>query len=159
MISPHSKRSSAFQLQLGFCPTHQIIWSHLLQPCSYVLAAFHFLEYSLPPPGVLRERSQSDIWTVGQSLSCVPIFATPWTAALQASLSFSISWSLLKLMSISRWCHLSISALSPASPPDLNLSQHQGLFQWVSSSYQVAKELELQLQHQSFQWIFRVDFL
>ena len=38
------------------------------------------------------------------------------------------------------------------------LSQHQGLFQWVGSSYQVAKLLELQLQFQSFQWIFRVDF-
>ena len=41
--------------------------------------------------------------------------------------------------------------LSP-SPPALNLSQHQGLFQWVSSSHQVAKVLEFQLQHQSFQW-------
>ena len=48
--------------------------------------------------------------------------------------------------------------LSP-SPPAFNLSQHQGLFQWVSSSHQVAKVLELQLQHQSSQWIFRTDFL
>ena len=40
--------------------------------------------------------------------------------------------------------------LSPPSPPALNLSQHQGLFQWVSSSRQVASVLELQLQHQSF---------
>ena len=48
--------------------------------------------------------------------------------------------------------------LSP-SPPAFNLSQHQGLFQWVSSLPQVAKVLGLQLQHQSFQWIFRVDFL
>ena len=47
--------------------------------------------------------------------------------------------------------------LSPASPPALNLSQHQGLFQWVGSSHQVAKVLELQ--HQSVQWVFRVDFL
>ena len=39
------------------------------------------------------------------------------------------------------------------------LSHQQGLFQWVGSSHQVAKVLELQLQHQSFQWIFRVDFL
>ena len=39
------------------------------------------------------------------------------------------------------------------------ISQHQGFFQWVSSSHQVAKELKLQLQHQSLQWIFRVDFL
>ena len=40
--------------------------------------------------------------------------------------------------------------LSPPSPPALNHSQHQELFQWVSSSHQVAKVLELQLQHQSF---------
>ena len=48
--------------------------------------------------------------------------------------------------------------LSP-SLPAFSLSLHQGLFQWVSSSHQVAKVLELQLQHQSFQWIFRTDFL
>ena len=48
--------------------------------------------------------------------------------------------------------------LSLPSPPALNLSQHQGLLQWVDSLHQVAKLLELQLQHQSFQWIFRVNF-
>ena len=49
--------------------------------------------------------------------------------------------------------------LSSPSPPVFNLSQHQGLFQWVSSSHQVAKVLEFQLQHRSFQWIFRTDLL
>ena len=48
--------------------------------------------------------------------------------------------------------------LSP-SPLAFNPSQHQGLFQWVSSSHQVAKVLEFQLQHQSFQWIFSTDLL
>ena len=48
--------------------------------------------------------------------------------------------------------------LSSSSPPVFNLSRPQGLFQWVSSSHQVAKVLEFQLQHQSFQWIFRTDF-
>ena len=48
--------------------------------------------------------------------------------------------------------------LSP-SPSALNLSQNQGLFQWTGSLPHVAKVLELQLQHQSFQWIFRVDFI
>ena len=48
--------------------------------------------------------------------------------------------------------------LSP-SPPALNLSQHQSLFKWVSSSHQVAKVLEFQLQHQSFQWTLRTDLL
>ena len=57
---------------------------------------------------------------------------------------------------LSQWCHRTISSLYP-SPPAFNLSQHQGLFQWVSSSHQVAKVLELQ--HQSFQWVFRIDFL
>ena len=45
------------------------------------------------------------------------------------------------------------------SPPALNLSQHQGLFKWVSSSHQVAEGLEFQLQHQSFQWTSRADLL
>ena len=60
----------------------------------------------------------------------------------QASLSISNSRSLPKLMS---------HPLSSPSPPAFNLSQHQGLFQWVSSSHQLAKVLEFQLQHQSFQ--------
>ena len=49
--------------------------------------------------------------------------------------------------------------LSGLSSPTFNLSQHQGLFKWVSSSHQVAKVLEFQLQHQSFQRIFRTDCL
>ena len=47
--------------------------------------------------------------------------------------------------------------LSFPFPPAFNLSQHQGLFKWVSSLHQVAKVLEFQLQHQSFQWVFRTD--
>ena len=49
--------------------------------------------------------------------------------------------------------------LSSPSSPVFSLSQHQGLLQWISSLHQVVKALELQLQHQSFQWIFRTDFL
>ena len=54
--------------------------------------------------------------------------------------------------------------LSSPSPPALNHSQHQGLFQWGSSSHQVAKVLEFQFQHHSFQWTpglisFRMDWL
>ena len=58
---------------------------------------------------------------------------------------------------LSLWCHPTMSSSVIPSPPALNLSQHQGLFQWVSSSHQVAKVLEPQ--YQSFQWIFRVDLL
>ena len=49
--------------------------------------------------------------------------------------------------------------LSSPSPPALSLSQHQGLFKRVSSSHQMAKALEFQLQHQSFQWSPRTDLL
>ena len=49
--------------------------------------------------------------------------------------------------------------LSSPSPPAPNPSQHQGLFQWVNSSREVAKVLEFQLQHQSFQWTPRTDLL
>ena len=60
---------------------------------------------------------------------------------------------------LSQWCHPTIpSSVIPFSSC-FNLSQHQGLFQWISSSHQVPKVLELQLQYQSFQWIFRADFL
>ena len=91
-----------------------------------------------------------------QSLSHVQLFVTPSTAACQASLSFTISQSLLKLLSIVLMMS-SNHVLLPPSRPALSLSQHQGLFQWVSSSHKVDKIL--QLQHQSFQWIFRADFL
>ena len=49
--------------------------------------------------------------------------------------------------------------LSSPFPPAPSPSQHQSLFQWVNSSHEVPKVLEFQLQHQSFQWIFRTDFL
>ena len=60
---------------------------------------------------------------------------------------------------LSQWCHPAPHPLSSPSPPTFNLSQHQGLFQWVSSSHLVTKVLEFQLQHQSFQWTPRTDFL
>ena len=47
--------------------------------------------------------------------------------------------------------------LSSPSPLAFNLSQHQGLFKWVSTLHQMAKVLQFQLQHQSFQWILRID--
>ena len=68
------------------------------------------------------------------------------------------SWVCSNSCPLSWWYYLTIS-FSAASSFALSLSQHQGLFQWVSSSYLVAKVLELQLQYQSFQWIFRVKFL
>ena len=49
--------------------------------------------------------------------------------------------------------------LSSPSPPAPNPSQHQGLFQWVNSSYDVVKVLEFQLQHQSLKWVIRTNLL
>ena len=75
-----------------------------------------------------------------QSLSCVGIFATPRTAAHQASLSITNSWSLLKLMSIESVDATQLAhPLSSPSPPTFNLSQYQGLFKLVNSLHQVAK--------------------
>ena len=97
---------------------------------------------------------------VVQSLSCVWLFVTPWTAAYQASLSFTVSQSLLKLLSIeSMMPSNDLILCHPPSPPALNLSQHHGLFQWVNSLCLTAKVLKLQLQHQSFQYWAKHGFI
>ena len=96
-------------------------------------------------------RSPGNVFNSLQSLSRVRLFVTPWTTARQASLSITNSWSLLK--TYVHWVGDTIQPphpLSSPSPPNFNLSQHQDLFKWVSSSNQVAKVLEFQLQHQSF---------
>ena len=103
-------------------------------------------------------------WTIKkavdvQSLSRVRLFATPWTVACQVSLPLMVSQSLLKFMSVESVMpskHLILCHPLLLLP---SIVQHQGLFQWVSSSHQVAKVLDFHLQHQSFQQLFRVDFL
>ena len=108
---------------------------------------------------------QNCLWIVPscfvQSLSHVWLFATPRTAASQASLSFNNSQSLLKLMSIKLvvpcnhliLCHQLL--LLPSIFPSIRVF----LYPWVGFSHHVSKILELHLQLQSFQWIFRTDFL
>ena len=119
--------------------------------------------------------SFSNVWkwkVKVKSLSHVQLVATPWTAAYQAPLSMGFSrqeyWSGLPLPSppglpvhhqlaefTETHVHRVNDAIQPShplsspSPPASSLSQHQGLFQWVSSSHQVAKVLAFQLQHQS----------
>ena len=86
-----------------------------------------------------------------QSLSCVQLFATPWSAAHQASLSITNSQSLLKLMSIDLVMpsnHL-ILCCPLLLPPSIFLSIR--VFSNESTLHQVAKALEFQPQHQSFQ--------
>ena len=108
----------------------------------------------------MTEPAWSNIVVV-QLLSWVWLFLTPWAAACQAALSFTISWSLLKFMSIG-WvilsnhlilCHPLFLLLSIF--PSIRSFLMRGLF--VSGGEVL--ELQLQLQHQSFWWIFRVDFL
>ena len=97
---------------------------------------------------------------IALQFSCVQLFATPWTAAHQAYLSITNSQSLLKLMSnesVMPSNHLILCRpllLMPSIFPS-----EKGLFKGVSSLHQVAKVLELQLQQQSFQWIFKTNFL
>ena len=108
-----------------------------------------------------RSSSSSSI----QSLSRVWLFETPWTAACQASLSITD----LEFAQTHVHVHRVGDAIQPShplsspSPPAFNLSQHQGLFQWVSSLHQVANVLEFQLQHQSNEHpgmiSFRMDWL
>ena len=91
-----------------------------------------------------------------QSLNHIWPFATPWTAR------FPVHHQLLEpaqthVHQVSDTIQTSHLLSSPS--PVFNLSQHQGLFKWVSSSHQVAKVLEFQLQHQSFQWTPRTDLL
>ena len=92
----------------------------------------------------------SNQWFSSVTQSCLSNSATPWTAACQASLTAA------RLELAQTHVHQVGDAIQPpyllSSPsPAFNCSQHQGLFQGVSSLHQVAKELELQLQHQSFQ--------
>ena len=89
-----------------------------------------------------------------------PILCDPMDCSTPGLPVHHQSQSLLKLMSI--WVSDAIQPshpLSSPSPPVFSLPQHQGLVQWVSSLHQLAKVLEFQCQHQSFQWIFRTDFL
>ena len=141
------------------------------------------LEYSSGPLVHLFQDPQSQGWLPGttvapnirhllrnlhillfcsvQSLSGVWRFEIPWTAARQAFLSFTISQSLAQFMSIELvmlsnhliLCHPLLLRL-PSNSPSIRV-----FFQRVNSLHQVAKVLQLQLQHQSFQGIFSVAFL
>ena len=98
------------------------------------------------------------ICSVVQLLSHVWLFATPWTAARQASLSITISWSLLKLMSIESVMpsnHLILCRpllLLASIFPSIRVFSSKSVLHIGWPKYQ------LQLQHQSFQWTFRTDF-
>ena len=99
------------------------------------------LSVHLEPPYILIVY----LWFVSfQSLSCFRLFATPWTAAHQASLLINNSQSLLKLMSIKSLMPSNHLILQPSIFPSIKVFSNE-------SVHQVAKVLEFQLQHQSFQ--------
>ena len=121
----------------------------------YCLGYYWFIHYAIISLYRGFKISRFFVWirlvavVIVQWLSCFWLFAAPWTATRQASLSFPEF-----AQTHVHWVSDAIQPshpLSPPSPRGLNLSQQQGLFQWVSCSYQVTKILELQLQHQSFQ--------
>ena len=111
---------------------------------------------------------------IGLDPMCVRLFSVQFSSATQlcpilcdpidcSKPCFPVHHQLLELAQthvhrVGGTIHQSHPLLSP-SPPAFNFSQHQGLFKWISSSHQVATVLEFQLQHPSFQWIFRTDFL
>ena len=93
-----------------------------------------------------------------QSLSHVRLFVTPWTAARQASLSITNSWSSPKLMSIESVMPSNHFILCRSLLLLPSISQHQGLSNESVLRIRWSKYWEFQLQHQSFQWLFRTDF-
>ena len=107
----------------------------------------HFREWKEENMG---QQDQSDkpwlcLVPVVQLLSHLQLFATPGAVAFQALLSFTVSQSLLKLCPPSSLFHPTISSSVTSFSSALHLSQHQGLFQWVGSSHQMAKLLKLKL--------------
>ena len=123
----------------------------ILLPLWSILDEFWLLKPSFQKPFPIL------FFIVAQSLSYVQHFVTPWTVAHQAPVS-TLFQSLCKSMLTESVCYLNylilcLPLLLPSFP------KHQGLFQWVGSLHQVAKVLELQLQHHLFQWTLKNDFL
>ena len=114
-----------------------------------------------------RQRGIVFLWIVHPSrgisvqftCSVVSDSVTPWITACQDSLSITKSRSLPKLMSIESVMPSSHLILCCPCPSLLQSFPASSLFKWVSCSHQVAKVLECQLHHQSFQWIFGTAFL
>ena len=126
-----------------------------------------------------RESSQSRDWTCISCVSCITsrfftadpvqfssvaqLCPTLWDPMNHSTPGLPVHHQLLEFTQTHvHWVGDAIQPshpLSSPSPPAPNPSQHQGLFQWVNSMHEVAKVLEFQLQHQSFQWTSRTDLL
>ena len=121
---------------------------HIISPQSEMLG--HNVTHLMSHITVALLLSSNSMWpTLCDPMDC----STPGFPVLHHLLEFSQTHV--------HWVSDAIQPSDPLpspSPPAFNLSQHQGLFQWVSSSHQVAKVLQFHLQHQSFQWTPRTDF-
>ena len=105
----HGRCSPPAHLRAGMKNLSDTAWAHgPLLPCWTLYEMQNYLMKT-------KKKKKKTIVVVVQFLSCVQLFVTPWTAACQASLSFTISQSLLRLMSIlfSWWCHSTISSSLP----------------------------------------------
>ena len=103
-------------------------------------------------------------WSLSQDKHCLvtQLYLTLWDPMNCSTPGFPVHHQLPEFTQTNvHWVGDAIQPSHPLSSPSpaFNYSQHQGLFKWVSSSHQVAKVLEFQLQYQSFQWIFRTEFL
>ena len=140
--------------------TKNVYWA---TPTSYCIHVRRWIYKNLNPKSALGSKHQrvtnGHFFIASLSLSHVWLFATLETAACQASLSTTNSQSFLRLMSIESVLpskHLILCCLLLLLP---SIFPSIRVFYRINSSLQVAKVLRNQLQHQSFQWIFRTDFL
>ena len=143
----------------------ELNWNHYMFVAAHLVIVRKVHNFFFPPQQISPSREcpfalSPLFWLPFQfNLSCVPL-CDPMDSSTPG---FSVHHQLPELTHTHvHWVSDAIQPSYPLSSPSLpafNLSQHQGLFQWVSSLHQVAKVLEFQLQHQSFQWIFRTDWI
>ena len=163
-VMSNSLQAHGLQHTRDLCPSPNSAGSSNLSPSSWWChptisssgIPFSSCLQTFPAPGSFQ---MSQFCIIQFSLSC-PTLCNPMDCRTPG---FPVHHQLLELAQthvnwVSDAIQPSHPLLSP-SPPTFNLTQYQGLFQWVSSSYQVAKVLKFQLQHQSFQWILRTDLL
>ena len=124
--------------------------------CSNVFSSLDFLyvwlDWMLNPPWITFLNPTSAQFSSVQSFNCVPLFVTPW---LQALLSITTSWSLFNSCPLSLWCHPTVSSTAVPFFSCLQCFPASGSFLMCQLFSSVAKVLELQLHHQSFQWIVK----
>ena len=143
------------------CPLRQGLPTigHLFFECDLIGAQPHAFLSTLSMVGVSLQQQSWVVQFSSVAQSC-PILCDPMDCRTP---DFYVHYQLLEFTQTH--IHWVSEAIQPSHPlsslfaPAFSLSQHQDLFKWVSSSHQVSKVLEFQLQHQSFQWIFRTDLL